>query len=354
LQKSKIHKPLLENKGDFVSKGNWVNGLDSIRFILAMVVFLSHLDNAPAAFFKSFDNYFVRWIGIGINHIFLGPGAVIAFFIISGFVIHYPLKNSPLQVKSFLVRRWFRIGLPLLAVVLFSKYFKLFWLIPIWSLYCELIYYTLYPVLRKINLTWRIQFIVSFIVSIGLVFLVADGEIKSMLARTNINYTGSYAALGNWLTWIVGLPCWLLGVWLADRIDSVTRYVSTVKVNFVRVLMLIFSILLVGLKSHWFVSYIITLNFFAFVLTYWLENEIIYFRSHRSVRLMEWAGKFSYSLYLIHGLAVYFILHYIKVNIFTYSFFILVTLLLAFIVYLIVEEPSHRFSKYLARRVSGL
>jgi peptidoglycan/LPS O-acetylase OafA/YrhL len=330
---------------------NWVNGLDSIRFILAMIVFLSHLSNEPAAYLKALDIPFLHWIGIGVNHLFLGPGAVIAFFVISGFVIHFPFRKKRLELKSFLTRRWLRIGIPLVVVVVMASYFNSFWLIPIWSLYCELIYYTIYPLLRKLPLSWKTQFIISFVMALVLIACFANGEINSMFAQKNVGYTGSYAALGDTLTWIVGLPCWLLGVYLADSIDSNAKSNSTMKIYWIRITMLVFSVLLVGLKFHLFVSYIITLNFFALALAYWLKNEIIYFKDRPSSQLLEWAGKFSYSLYLIHGLSISLISLLLPSNISTYSLYVMLTLLFSYVLYLLVENPSHRFSKYVADKI---
>ncbi len=327
---------------------NWINGLDSIRFVLALIVFLSHLQNYPAIYLKSFDSTFFKWIGIAVNHLFLGPGAVIAFFIISGFVIHYPLKQKPLDVKTFLIRRWLRISLPLIVVVLISVYFDMFGYIPIWSLYCELIYYTIYPFLRRSGISWKIQFLISFVIALVVIVTSAGGEISSMLALENINYSGSYAATGDLLTWIVGLPCWLLGVIIAENIDSKNEIVSMVKINIIRGVVLFVAMIIVGLKAHLFISYIITLNFYALLLAYWLEKEIIFFRNRAAIPLLEYGGKFSYSLYLLHALSITFLAMILDLNIATYFLYIFLSLLIAFLFYKLVEEPSHRLSKYMA------
>jgi peptidoglycan/LPS O-acetylase OafA/YrhL len=185
-----------------------------------------------------------------------------------------------------------------------------------------------------------------------LIAFLAKGEINSMVAQKDLGYTGSYAALGDALTWIVGLPCWLLGVYLADTIDLSAKSNSTIKIYGIRIVMLIFSVVLVGLKFHLFVSYIITLNFFALAVAYWLKKEIIYFKDRPSSWLTESAGKFSYSLYLIHGLSVSFISLLLPNNIITYSLYILLTLVFSYILYLLVEKPSHRFSKNVAGKIS--
>jgi peptidoglycan/LPS O-acetylase OafA/YrhL len=329
----------------------WVGGLDSLRFVLAMVVFLGHLENSYALFFKSSANVLVKWFGIGLNHVFFGPGAVVGFFIISGFVIHYPVKNRALDVTEFLLRRWLRIGLPLIIVVLISLYFDRFYYIPIWSLYCELIYYTIYPLLRKTRISWLVQYIIAFAIAIFTAVVLAQDELASLFSSRNINYTGSFAALGDLLTWIVGLPCWLLGVLLAEHIDSLSNHVTRFKIYLTRLFVIGIGICVVGLKAHLFVSFIFTLNFFALILYYWISLEIQFFRTHKPSPILEYAGKFSYSLYLLHGLLVSFMVVAIEVDIKTYFVFVFFTLLASWVFYLAVEEPSHRLSKIIAKEV---
>lgn len=329
----------------------WVRGIDSIRFVLALIVFLSHLDNQVAAFLKGLGNSFTYYTGVAYNHIFLGPGAVVAFFIISGFVIHYPLKDKPLNVKEFMVRRWVRIGVPLLVAVVFAMYISGLWLIPIWSLYCELIYYTIYPALRKLRISWNTQFGISFIVSIILVVSLGKTELNSLLAQSDQGYTGSYAALGDWLTWLIGLPCWLIGVIIAENIDRIKRTISTPGIYLVRALMLGLAGVIVGLKAHFFVSYLFTLNLIAPVIGLWLTAEILFFRHHKPLRWLEYAGKFSYSLYLLHIIIVNVTSWFLDTTLLTYPLIIFIVVFVSWVFYLLVEEPSHRLSRYLARKV---
>src|SRR5437763_1136751 len=124
---------------------NWVNGLDSLRFILALIVLLSHLTNPWAATLKNLHLILMKVLISFLSVSFCVVGTIIGFYIISGFVIQYPNKTEITNVKKFLIRRWLRIGLPLLVISYIGIRINHFDFIPIWSLYCELIYYTIYP-----------------------------------------------------------------------------------------------------------------------------------------------------------------------------------------------------------------
>jgi peptidoglycan/LPS O-acetylase OafA/YrhL len=225
------------------------------------------------------------------------------------------------------------------------------WLIPIWSLYCELIYYTIYPVLRRLPIGWKVQFWIAFAISIFLMFSLAHDELQSMISQSDLNYTGSYAVLGDLFTWLIGLPCWLIGVIIAENIDSIRRTIATPKIYFVRMMMLVASMIIVGLKAHWYVSYLFTLNFFAPFVGYWIAAEIVYYRNHKPSALLEYAGKFSYSLYLLHVILAGTFVYLFSNTLASYPLIIVFTLFVSWIFYILVEAPSHKLSRYLAKKV---
>jgi peptidoglycan/LPS O-acetylase OafA/YrhL len=68
-----------------------VNGLDSIRFLCALVVMLYHLRLMDDVLHGQAHTGLTR-AAMGIFNAFNGPAAVIVFFLISGFCIHYPYK----------------------------------------------------------------------------------------------------------------------------------------------------------------------------------------------------------------------------------------------------------------------
>ncbi len=334
-------------------RGGWVNGLDSIRFVLALIVFLSHLENPYHDYLVHSPHLLFRVAGMLWGVLFSGVGSVMAFFIISGFVIHYPNRDSYPATLPFLIRRWFRIALPLIVISLIAGKFDQFSAIPIWSLYCELIYYTIYPLLIRIKLSWTTKFTISFLLSLVIIVLFSSGDRLSLIHQKDLGYNGAYWQLGAFFTWIVGLPCWLLGVVMSQQIDEDKTAVSTRKIYLFRAGVLGTGILLDVFKFHFFLSYFFSMNFFAILIFFWLKSEILYHRNRPPVRFFEFLGKFSYSLYLCHNVFVFFIRKTMPVNLYTYFPIIIITILFSYLFYVLVEKPSNLLSRKVAGWVSG-
>ena len=329
-------------------KGGWINGLDSIRFALAFIVFLRHLQDPLHGVLAQTPNGFLRVIKMGWDVMFNGVGAVMAFFIISGFVIHYPYRDQRPQTAPFLVRRWLRIGIPLLVISGIASCFHIFWKIPVWSLYCELIYYTLYPLLIRIPGSWKTKFMVAFALSLVLISTLAPDDWRSLFHQTDVHYDGAYWQLGPALTWIIGLPCWLLGVMLAQELPLIRTKVSTTGIWTIRATVVIAGIVLNILKFHFFLSYLLSMNFLAILLYVWIKKEIVYSREHRPISFFEFLGTFSYSLYLCHNVIVYLLSPVLPVNMFTYLPIVCLTVFISWLFFRAFEQPSHGLSRRLA------
>lgn len=327
-------------------KKNWVQGIDSIRFFLALIVLLSHYRNPFILLFKNSEYKLAQVLSGAISHLFLGVGAVIAFFIISGFVIHFPNRHKEkINVVNFLLRRWLRIGIPMVVIGLIAGYFGYFNNIPVWSLYCEIIYYTIYPLLFRSRISWGKQFWISFVLSYAVIIALNLAEINSFIHQANLGYNINYWQLGISLTWLVGLPCWLLGVLLAERSDSFNFQVSTLKIYAYRAGVFLLSMVIFALATHYYLSCILSLNIYALVLYLWLKQEIVYYRSHKPSRVFEYFGKFSYSLYLCHQLCLIIISTFLVYNEYTYLLYIILSLGISYIAYLLVEYPSHKLAQ---------
>jgi len=336
--------PQKETKG----LNRWFSGVDSIRIILAIIVLLSHIDNAYANALKHSAHSLLRYSGYFLANAFDGTSAVIAFFIISGFVIHYPNKNGISNLKEFWIRRFVRVLIPLAVIVLVGTQFNHPEKAVTWSLYCELIYYTIYPFLYKINISWRNKFIIAYTIAAILILSLAYHDVLAFIKQSNSNYQGYYWQFGVWLTWIIGLPCWLLGVLIAEHIDNLTG--TTFKsLIFYRVLVYGISCFCCFAKFHLHISYILSMNIFALVLYKWIQTEIVYYKKAAPINSLEKMGKFSYSLYLCHPLLYIILGLFITNTVLTYPLFILLIILFSYLFYLAIEKPSH----IIARKINS-
>lgn len=330
----------------------WFKGIDSLRFILALVVVLSHFKDPFVIPMIYSSSHFVRICGLFLDKAFDGTAAVIAFFIISGFVIHYPNKHGIKDLKTFWIRRFLRIFIPLIIIYFAGIKFNHPDKAVVWSLICELIYYAIYPALAKIKLSWFYKFIVFYVIAFILIIIGAHNDVTSLFKQDHSKYHGYYWQLGIYLTWIVGLPVWLLGVLIAEHIDKL-HSISFSKVLIYRLSVIILSCFFSIAEVYLHVSFIISMNIFALLIYKWLQAETVYFKHRQPNQLLEKMGKFSYSLYLCHPI-IYLILGFWLNNRFiTYPIFIGTTILISYLFYLAVERPSHLLAIRIAKSAAS-
>jgi peptidoglycan/LPS O-acetylase OafA/YrhL len=324
-----------------------VRGLDSIRFMAAIFVLFTHI-GFPLPTFITNSSY-SKLVNQFISCLFNGPAAVIVFFIISGFCIHYPNKQLlKINIPSFYTKRFIRIGIPaivmvfiyyLLHVELKAPHYK-----TLWSVICEVIYYLLYPILLFIRryIKWIYLIMFSYLSACGLLVLNAD-----TLAISH----QSYGAMGL-LTWVIGLPCWLLGCWLAENYQRFKQLESN-KIWAWRISILLLFIILRIVKSHVtsvFGSNCFTLNAFAIISCVWLGYEVKYYLHHTPYQWLEAAGKWSYSLYLIHP-TVRYILFQMGINTpkFQSLFLIVACFVFAYLFYLLIEKTAYKLANQISK-----
>ncbi|HEX4148240.1 MAG TPA: GDSL-type esterase/lipase family protein [Pirellulales bacterium] len=325
-----------------------IRGLDSIRFVCALWVLMRHV--RPPALPEIFTNPTVHTLQRGVmGNLFNGQAAVIVFFVISGFCIHFPyrLATQPPAYVNFLARRYTRIGLPLVAALAINlcwlpnnQSFDL-WAVGgtiVWSLLAEIIYYTLYPAIfiAARRLGWPRLIASAYVLSIG-VILTAPGSM----------YFSSY---GPWLTWIVGLPSWLLGCYLAERVAAdAARVVTRPRIWLWRGAIWCASVAASALMFHSPLGFPWTLSVFGFACFFWLRNEIAWFQSHAPPQALEWAGRWSYSLYIMH-LLLFDLFEPWQLSAWPQPLGwlaeICAILLGSYVFFLLVEQPAH----WLARR----
>ena len=278
---------------------NRLLGLDTLRFFAALWVALRHGNMPPlTSGFKGEVASQVDWLWRGSIS---GPAAVIVFFVISGLCIHLPYAHGkPFDLGEYVIRRLVRLLIPMLAAIAIWRLyngmegFGADWLdgIPGWSLVAELVYYALYPILRLVpRRPWKTIFVVTFLGAFAFAWFSQP--------RTNINYP----AWGYALSWVLGLPVWILGVILAERCRDLLPSPPTWRIWTERVVAVLLGAAATWLAWERIVGHHLTLNIFALYAVWWIRDELGYHRTHvPSARLERW-GAWSYSLYLTHPLA---------------------------------------------------
>ena len=318
-----------------------VLGLDSLRFVCALWVTFNHVGFGEVPLRK---DVFIEWAVRGVlGSLFNSPAAVIVFFLISGFCIHLPFsKGRDLHLAAYVSRRVIRIMVPLLAIGPLGKLVGIPMTLMsqgiLWSVICELVYYLLYPALRKLKtwVGWRNFILISFVGS----FIVILNR-KELL-----NYPESIST-----DWLLGLPCWLLGCLLAETWGG-REAISKKKMWQWRLSVWAISSFTVVLRFHASLGYPITLTFFSVLAYFWLRNEIPFSQKNFPITWLEKLGQASFSLYLCHYPAAAiqeFIFpinhtHHILID---YFFVALVTI----VFYFSFEKPGHRLAQWVSKRL---
>lgn len=309
-------------------------GLDTLRGLCALAVVLGHV-NLPDSGGGRIESAFRFLFSIVSN----GPAAVMIFFVISGLCIHLPQAGGrALHVPTFYARRGLRIGAPMGVAWLLA------WgtgCLPefdgvVWSLICEIIYYALYPVLLLLARRWGWK-TVFFSSSVAALLLLASDPSLS-----------EYPSFGVSRTWILGLPIWILGCLLAERLRSQAGPVDVLKVWGARSLVFVASAAAVVLRwklgSH-AIGYPWSMTVFGLVSWWWLGIELRHLRTSPPPRWLDSIGAASYSLYLSHVLVIHLgwgILGAHGTTLWFRAVLVAASLAAAGLFYLAIERPSHR------------
>lgn len=328
------------------SRGHIV-GLNTIRFVAAVWVAFSHGASLPLRemFPDKTQSYYVL---IGLHNVaFNGFSAVIVFFLVSGLCIHLPYAaSSKLNIQEFLARRYLRIGPPLAVA-------SIIMLIPgrhvehreqdvLWSIYCEIIYYTLYPMLFML--------------------FKKVGVLPTVIAAYVVSYTlfsGDWSNIYIWqwgdgFTWLFCLPYWLLGCLLAERIAAgklshlrgniwIWRFVAWVYTSG-QVVLVFHSPITIG--------YPFTTGPFACFAFFWVQKELQHFAKQGCPSWLERAGEWSYSVYLVHNMVIGSVseLHLALHPLVVWAVQLVLIFALSYLFFVVVERPSH----HLARKFGSL
>ncbi len=316
-----------------------------------MMVVLGHAGGPPVTASLDRSTLIGYLVGGLYNNLWNGPAAVIAFFVISGFCIHYPFASAmhiP-HVPAYAARRLLRVGLPMAVVVALSPVvgvsLSLFHAGILWSLLAELVYYLLYPALlalRRRGVAWRSMWATTF--AIGL-----------LMAATK-PAAGDYGAFGPSLNWLLGLPTWLAGCDLAERAAN-RRLPGTASIWSWRLAVWGAAVGASVLRFHSPLGYPWTLNVFAVLVWAWIAREMTHAVTHspgRMTRTLEWMGAWSYSLYLVHVPALAAWQSFGVTTAPVTDWFVRIALVLgvSYAFYRGVERPSHIAARRAAQRLA--
>lgn len=334
--------------GSTPAKQQHILGLDTVRAFAAMSVVLSHILGPRLAGVLQ---------GLGMSqsvadfskYIFTGHPAVIVFFVVSGFCIHYPYTRRNLPVIAFTLARWTRIMPPalvamLLAYLLHIRGFNFTEGFILWSIVCELWYYSLYPFFLWLSrrVSFEMQFFAAFLISLILVAYLGSDQY------------GNAHIYGPGLNWLIALPSWLLGCVLAKQLSSehALKQLSMRRVILWRVSMAMVASTLYWLTLNTPVGYYLTMNLFAMLVFFWVRAEIGGPKNANS--LFERVGKWSYSVYLFHIVFAVLIGKLMGASLYGSAMlkllFIPLVLLLCYGAYKLIEKPSHEYAKLLFKK----
>ncbi|SDY63010.1 acyltransferase [Thermoactinomyces sp. DSM 45892] len=358
--------------------------LDSLRGMAALTVVFSHLLYVYPYFEPNTSqntNYF--WLNIvkySPLHIFFdGHGAVILFFVLSGFVLALPYyrEGFKLQYSPYVIKRFFRIYVPYIVTLTLAFLLALPFIgeaiqggsdfvsrgwnkeVAIQDIWNHILFIGNYdtrqfnPVIWSLIHEMRISIIFPFIMMIVLrvnwkyiiclaLFLSIMVEVKSL--DYTIHYTGIF----------------MIGALLAKYYQTIVHWLQAKSVLFKGFLLLLATCL----YSYSFLFYNVS---FAhnFIIDDWFTaiGSVIFISiSLASIRVtnvlkkkpIHYLGKISYSLYLVHLPIILFMVHLLANSIPTSAILLLsfvVALLVASLSYYFIEIPSIKMGAKIAKKI---
>ena len=358
--------------------------LDGLRGMAAFVVFLFHavmMAPSNSRVFHVLTNPFIRpfWDG---------PGAVMLFFVLSGFVLTLPYaakRARKIEPVPFLIRRIARLypaywaALTLALILRFfvfnpsglsglSPWINLHWSQPvawssivshafmispgiqvndidpvIWSLIIEM----------KISLVFPLLIVLVTRTSLVLYALVAIGA--SIALTTPLHFVTHSSS--SWSRAAIMLPAFLLGSYLARYRSELVAWLRTSR--WIRVLVAIagtalYSIVwITPIDKQSLARWGCALGSGAFILLFLASPRLEMLGTARPIRFV---GKVSYSFYMVHVpilltvASLLFVRSHSLVLVAVTS--LMISLLIAWAIYRLVEAPAHNWGKKLASAAS--
>jgi peptidoglycan/LPS O-acetylase OafA/YrhL len=328
-------------------KRGHVVGLDSLRFVAAAVVALSHGAMFPLSAYTHGVSILRLPTGL-YDNAFNSIAAVLVFFVISGFCIEYPFAcGAGFRTAPFLTRRVLRISIPLIVVWVTARiagettFFAL--KLVLWSLYCELFYYVTYPALRLVihRFGFMPVFVAISLVSLGLAALFWDVQyywelppIVMFIVGWPIWLAGCGLAKAVAEGWSIRLPgtiwTWRTVMWVCATAGMVFEFHGQSKIGFP--------------LSHWPL---------AGLIVAWIYREITHFAAEGASPFLESCGKASYSLYLVHNPVIIALNGVAPEPAAQWLLQVSAIIVATLIFYTLIELPAHRFARLAANSITA-
>ncbi len=308
-----------------------IESIDGIRGLCALAVVLSHtfyLHNARIDLLG-----FKLISAVVCAH---GISSVLIFFMLSGLCIHLPVASGKkLNIGSFFVRRGIRILPTFIATYCLITYLKMSiktvdFDAPTWSLWVEIIYYTIYPMLYFISskITTQRLLLISIVISISATCLL--GFPRNFHGGNNIFYNA-----------MMGLAYWVAGMLLAEILTTqkelkLPKILLKIELWKLRTLLIAIDVSIFSLYYLFKLPYTISFAIVSPLLFLYVCREI---RETKFNDFLTHVGIFSYSLYLFHQ-PIMQLLNYIDPEFSSSISALVFVVFICYITYLLIEKPS--------------
>ena len=322
--------------------------IDGLRSVLALCVTIGHAGVFPLFGPVGQQDAVLNFLARGLRSVVFGPPAVMAFFVISGFCIHYPFveSKSKCPILQFYARRYIRILIPVICTVATFKIVfpdriiigrdSILWHSTLWSVLCEEIYYAMYPLLNRLGprFGWPNILKVAFGMAIPVSWYFFLGQ--------------DWQDLGIIATALTLFPVWLMGCYLAETVSSLSKRYTVREIWVWRFaawgIMWLASIL----HFHLGIYQTQTGLWVGVIYYFWIRAEIGYFGTRKPWNWLIWSGQWSYSLYLIHPIIISLcVSHHIWAFESRLDWVLTMVFILSasYAFYLAIERPSHTVAR---------
>jgi peptidoglycan/LPS O-acetylase OafA/YrhL len=378
---------------DMPPPGARVTSLDGLRGLAAMVVVVHHALLVWPALYAQYGppnrGSMTWWLAYSPLHLlWAGREAVVIFFILSGFVLVLPYLSARKvgTWPGYLVRRVLRLYPPVIAALVLSG--LLVTLFPRVPHEGSSLWYARHNVPVEMSgllhdmflldgtgmvnsVLWSLRYEVAFSLLLPLVILVAR-RVPPRLALTLPAALGLVAwgqfSGSHWGQW---LPIFLVGVAMAVGREDLHRLAALIEASFLRVA--IWWTLALGCGGLLLIEWVLrAFRLPMHIYSIWLPGFVALGGALAcfivlgcpavsrlfSGRTLQWAGKISFSLYLVHEPIVVSVASFVPPGLFGAVVTLFVggaaSILVAMGFHALIEGPSTRWSRAIGKWIDRL